>query len=258
MRGETRPLLIALHGFAARGVFFDDLADRLADCCDVIAPDFIGHGTLQKDQDVSIERLADQIGSIMGQQGERPICLLGWSMGAAAALAYLVCYGSNHVAGLIIEDMAPKPLHDTDWAFGIGEGYCQRHVDATIRQIGEGWALYGQKVWQATFASGLVAKKFEHSPLFEAFLDNREAALQKAWRSLMAFDGRDVVKELDLPILAIMGKESQVYGPGLSDWYGANLQKGDVCRLSGAGHAPHLEQPAVFADRVACFIQRLR
>ena len=258
MTAETRPLLVALHGFAARGAFFDDLALRLADCCDVIAPDFIGHGTLQQDEDVSIERLAEQINFIMELQNARPIFLLGWSMGAAAALAYLARYESEHIAGLIIEDMAPKPLHGADWAFGIGEGYRQRHVDATIRQIREGWALYGRKVWRATFASALVAKEYEQSPLFEAFLDNREAALENAWRSLMAFDARDVVTGLDLPILAIMGKESQVYGPGLSDWYDANLQKGDVCRLSGVGHAPHLEQPAAFANCVASFIQRLR
>ncbi len=256
MREDTRPLLVALHGWGARGAFFEDLKDRLADICDTVAPDFVGHGSHQHVNEVHLSLLVDQINETVQKSQGRPLFLLGWSMGAAAAFTYLERYGSDQITGLIIEDMAPKPLNDDDWELGIGNGYCAADVAQTTKHVCSGWARYGRRVWRATFADLETAKRFEENPLFEAFLDNREAPLESAWRSLMTLDARALLQGLDIPTLAMMGAQSHVYVPALADWYEKILKVGTVCRIEGAGHAPHLEQPAVFADRVTDFIQK--
>ncbi len=256
MSEETRPLLIALHGWGARGCFFDDLARRLTEICDVVAPDFMGHGTQKQIDVVELSMLADQINELTVQYQRRRIFLLGWSMGAAAAFSYLEKFGSEQIAGLLIEDMAPKPLNDEDWDLGIASGYRAEDVEVTLGHIRSGWQRYGRRVWCATFATPQIARKFEDDVLFETFLDNRERPMASAWQSLMALDARSLIRNLDCPVLALMGANSHVYKPELADWYEHMLKNGSVHRIKGAGHAPHLEQPEIFADLVTSFIQK--
>jgi pimeloyl-[acyl-carrier protein] methyl ester esterase len=253
---ETRPLLIALHGWGARGCFFDDLAKRLTDTCDVVALDFAGHGTQKQIDVVELSMLVDQINELVLQYKGQRIFLLGWSMGAAAAFSYLEKCGSEQIAGLLIEDMAPKPLNDEDWDLGIASGYGAEDVETTLGYISSGWQRYGRRVWCATFATPQVARKFEDHPLFEAFLDNEERAMSSAWNSLMALDARALIRNIECPVQALMGANSHVYKPQLADWYERILKNGSVHRIKGAGHAPHLEQPEIFADLVSSFIQK--
>lgn len=256
MSEETRPLLIALHGWGARGCFFDSLAKRLADTCDVVAPDFTGHGIQSQVDVVELSMLSEQINELVLQYKGRRIFLLGWSMGAAAAFSYLEKFGSEQIAGLLIEDMAPKPLNDEDWNLGIANGYGAEDVETTLGYISSGWQRYGRRVWCATFATPQIARKFEDDSLFAAFLDNKERPMASAWQSLMALDARALVRILECPVLALMGANSHVYKPQLADWYERILKNGSVHRIKGAGHAPHLEQPVIFADLVASFIQK--
>jgi pimeloyl-[acyl-carrier protein] methyl ester esterase len=254
---DLKPLLVALHGWGARGAFFEDLKGRLSTLCDTIAPDLAGHGSRQYQDEVRLSDLAAQIDGIVAAQPEdRPVFLLGWSMGAAAAFTYLERYGAVRISGLIIEDMAPKPLNDESWRLGIGNGYSADDIKATLEQVRAGWARYGRRVWRATFANPDIAKRFESDPLYAAFLDNREAPMESAWKNLMELDARALIERLECPVLALMGESSHVYGPELADWYEKTLKQGEIYQLSGAGHAPHLEQPANFAGHVMHFMQK--
>ena len=258
MAGEDKPVLIALHGWGARGSFFFDLAKRLEPHCDVIAPDLCGHGEHMGAPGVSLDSMARELAVLLDSQKGRVCFLLGWSMGAAVAFAYLDRFGTRAISGLIIEDMSPKPLNDESWSHGLRNGYRLEDVSGTLAQIETGWGEYGRRVWRATFADIETARRFEDDPLYGAFLDNEEGALASSWESLMALDARALVSDLSLPVLALMGAKSHVYSKSLGRWYQQVLKKGEVVFVEGAGHAPHLEKSDLFASKVAAFIQRHR
>ena len=260
MRGQEKwdekPVVVALHGWGARGQFFDDLAQRLGWVADLIALDLAGHGTERGADDLSLAAMASQVHKTLQSLDGRPCFLLGWSMGAGVAFEYLKIYGSDGLSGLIIEDMSPKPVNGPDWNLGLRNSYCEEDVLRTVGHIRQGWQDYGPRVWRATFADLSTARRFENDPLFALFLDNETDPMARAWQSIMSLDARDMLASVELPILCLMGTKSHVYGPDLAEWYRKKLKNGQVEMIEGAGHAPHLEKAQSFAEQVSAFIQR--
>lgn len=109
-----RPVLLALHGWSDDGAVFGPLAHRLADRCDVYAPDAPGHGRTAWDRpgrftyDALVEPAAEVLRHVAGLAHGRPVILFGHSMGANLA----VTLASRHAASidrLVIEEPAHLP-----------------------------------------------------------------------------------------------------------------------------------------------------
>jgi pimeloyl-ACP methyl ester carboxylesterase len=89
------PVLLLVHGWAASGIFFEDIAARLADEFRVIIPDLRGHGdTPAGPGRATITDLADDMDELIATLGIAPIIALGWSMG-------------GH--GIVVDDRASWP-----------------------------------------------------------------------------------------------------------------------------------------------------
>ena len=77
-----------LHGaFSAIGTSFEQLLPRLAETRQVIAFELQGHGrTADIDRPLTLEGMADDVATAIGQLGAEPADIFGYSTGAAVGL----------------------------------------------------------------------------------------------------------------------------------------------------------------------------
>lgn len=95
-------------------------------------------------------------------------------------------------------------------------------------------------------------------PQIEADFRRTDPAFRPAmFGSVAAGDHADeaaVVRALRVPLAILHGEGEQVAsGDYLDRLVAPTLWRGAVQRIAGAGHSPHLEQPAAFAQLVAAF-----
>jgi len=253
-RGQG-PVLLAVHGWAASAIFFDDLAERLCGRFTVIAPDLRGHGdTPVGDLPLSIGTLADDLDELVTQLDLSGILVLGWSMGAMVAWSMIARHGAARLAGMIVEDMTPRVLNDADWSLGMSSG-----IDAAVSARAEAMMRDDWSSYAATFAPRMFARERRLGD--PTLVAEATAALGRCngadmaqiWNSMAAQDMRPLLPSFDLPVLVAHGALSEAYGPETSRYLVETLPDARKTVFARSGHAPHLEQPEEFAQAIQQF-----
>ena len=198
------------------------------------------------------ERFAGDIGAVLDHLGLQRAALVGWSMGAYAALQF-ARLEPQRVSALV--------------AAGVGSGSPAAEragFQAQMRELAEAWRADPRR------AAGLIAATPGRQPLrrrnpeaFAAWLADLEghssvgmaltcANYQGLRPSLEAFD--DELARLDVPTLLMVGEEDP---PCLaaSRWLARTLPDARLLELPGGGHAPMLEDPAGFNRMLEDFLR---
>lgn len=137
---RNKPVVVLLHGFQSDSQSFRPIVKDLARDYYVIAIDQVGHGaTPAEGLDYSSERLADHVRLTLVTigLGDRPLFLLGHSLGARTATVYAARY-PQQVKALVLEDMdlfasgaKPMPLPEAQALAAIPQTFPTRW-DATV------------------------------------------------------------------------------------------------------------------------------
>lgn len=111
---EAAPLAILIHGSRDHGRSWDAIAHALSETHHVIAPDLRGHGDSDWAQDGRYEFAAylsdlTALCDTLGVSAERPIALIGHSLGAHIALRYAGTF-PDHVRQLVTIEAVGAPL----------------------------------------------------------------------------------------------------------------------------------------------------
>lgn len=256
--GAGSPVLL-VHGWAAHGGFFQDLSARLAETHRVLTPTLRGHpGSTHGSAPLTIETLADDIAHFVETLDLRRVVALGWSMGAMALWASASRL-SGRIAGLIIEDMAPRLVNDAAWGHGIAGDYAAGDVASTLKEIHADWPASVIRYAPRMFAPGLREtrpKLVEWAAAEMAKADPE--AMASFWASMAAQDFRGDLARIDTPMLVIHGGESQIYPDGATAFVAHTAPRGERVVIPGAGHVPHLEAPDAFFNHVEVFARDLR
>jgi pimeloyl-[acyl-carrier protein] methyl ester esterase len=253
------PPILLVHGWAASGVFFQDLSARLAKNHRVITPTLRGHpGSGQGQSPCSIETLADDIAHFAAELDLKGVIALGWSMGAMAVWAAAPKLGGR-LAGLIVEDMAPRLVNDATWQDGLAGGYGAGDVDATVNEIVSDWPAYVSRFAPRMFAPGV--RQARPDLLAWAAIEMAKAdpaAMASYWRSMAAQDFRAALTLISQPMLVIHGGDSQVYPDGATAFVAQTAPNAMRVVIPGAGHVPHLEAPDAFFNQIEAFVRGQR
>lgn len=102
-------VIVFLHGFLEDHSIWKGLADRLSDDYCVIAIDLLGHGKTPTIAPVhTMERMAEEVYTILQKEAVSTCTLVGHSMGGYVALAFAELFAEK-VAGLILMNSTPLP-----------------------------------------------------------------------------------------------------------------------------------------------------
>lgn len=256
--GAGSPFLL-VHGWAANGRFFDDLAARLAKTHRVLTLTLRGHpGSGQGERPLTIETLADDIAHFAAALDLKNITALGWSMGAMALWAAAPKLGPR-LAGLIVEDMAPRLTNDASWSYGIAAHYGDDDVATTVNEICADWPAYVARFAPRMFAPSVKDARPDLVEWASAEMTAADPSIMASfWTSMAAQDFRAAIAALETPMLVISGRDSQVYPDGATAFVAHAAPRGQRVVISGAGHVPHLEAPDAFFTEIEAFAQSLR
>lgn len=251
--GAGRPLLL-LHGLMAHRGFFRRQAE-LAERFRVLAVDLRGHGESRAPGgSLSVERLAQDVGELVVELDLEAAVGVGWSLGAAVLWRVLTGPAAVRFAGAVVVDMTPRVRNAQGWSLGLSAEMCEAR-SAAIRDdfetfaVNAGQAIFapppaGETAATAAWASGEFAR-------------NDADAIGAVWNSLVAADHRPLLARIRQPTLVVHGAHSQLYGAETAAHLVAALPAARAVRFDGSGHAPQLEQPALFNATLADFAASL-
>jgi len=256
--GAGSPILL-VHGWAANGGFFQDLSSRLSASHRVLTLTLRAHpGSGQGSAPLTIETLADDIAHFIETLDLKGVIALGWSMGAMALWRAAPKLGSR-LAGLIIEDMAPRLTNDEKWSHGLSGAYTTSDVAGTLGEIEADWPAYVARFAPRMFAAGLKDTRPELIEWATAEMSNANGrAMASLWASMAKQDFRADLARIAQPMLVISGGDSQVYPDGATAFVAHTAPNASRAVIQGAGHVPHLEAPDAFFNHIENFVRSQR
>jgi 2-succinyl-6-hydroxy-2,4-cyclohexadiene-1-carboxylate synthase len=250
------PALVLLHGFTGSAAAMAGVARAFEDDFETIAPDLPGHGrsaARPPAADTGFDDTVARLVATLDAAGHRRAHWLGYSMGARLALGVAVRHPAR-VASLVllggragIEDPLERAARrEADEALAgrietIGveafvDEWLAQPLFATLARLGPAFVAAQREARLANDARGLAASlralgPGAQPPLFDALAGLRLPVLLVAG----ALDARFVASARELA---------------------RRLPDAEPCVIADAGHAAHLEQPAVFHRAVAAFLRR--
>jgi pimeloyl-ACP methyl ester carboxylesterase len=251
--GAGTPLVL-LHGLMAHGGFFRAQADLAADFR-VIAIDLRGHGASARPGELpTVEQLAADVSALAEALDLHGAIGIGWSLGATVLWHVLSGPAASRFAGSVVVDMTARVRNDAEWDLGLSPEACEARSIA----IRDDFTSFAASAGQGIFAQPVAADRQGDADWASAeFARNDAAAMGSVWASLIRQDVRALLEKIDHPTLIVHGGRSGLYGDDTADHLVAALPDARAVRFDRSGHAPHLEEPALFNQTLRNFAARL-
>ena len=232
-----------LHGFTGSGDSWAELAAAIGSQSD--CPDLPGHVDAELPKRLGREGFEATIDALAGRLTE-PSVVIGYSQGARLALALAVRH-PERITRLILESGTP----------GL-----TRHRDRAIRQAEDERRARRLE----TFGLEAFLREWERLPLFAGVSANRALATRRRLHSAAGLAGAlrclglgvqpnfwPALPRVRIPTLLITGANDSKF-TALAHRMAAELPLAWHVTVAGAGHAVHLEAPALWASEVRGFL----
>lgn len=258
-RGGSGPSILLIHGLAGSSKTWDDVIPLLTPHADVIAIDLLGHGESAKPTgDYSLGAFASGLRDFLSVLGVESVTIVGHSFGGGVAmqLAYqhphlvdrLVLVGSGGLgrevscllrlltlpgAEYLMPIAFPKPI--VDRATELGRQLGRRNIRSA--KLAELWRTYSS-------LAGATNRK--------AFVRTMRGVIEPTGQIVSAADRLYLAGHI--PTMIVWGDRDGVIP--VEHAYAAHelIARSRLEIIEGAGHFPHVEQPATFADLLVDFV----
>ena len=250
-----RPTILMLHGGGQNRFSWKNTGAILAEHgFHVIALDARGHGDSDRapDAEYTVDAFARDAAAVLEQIG-RPVVLIGASMGGMTGIQTAYQAGPDVVTKLVLVDVVPR--FESKGSHRIRD-FMTRHVLGfdTLEHAADAIAEYLPHRERPRNLEGLK-KNLRHrdgrwhwhwDPAFVTSVgENPFVEVERLERAAM---------ELQIPILLIRGKLSDVVSPeGVEDFL-AKVPHAEFVELTGAGHTAAGDDNDAFSEAVVAFV----
>ncbi len=227
----------------------------------------LGKSTGPHNQDYSLEKYARDLEAIVQLTGDRPVILLGHSIGGMIVLTFCRLFPEHltrRVSGLILVDTTytnplktaifskvlqalQKPLlepllHLTIWLFPLV--WCMNWLNYF-----NGSQLVG--MWLSGFTGTETRGQLNFSTLLSLY--GSPAVLARGTLAMLAYDATETLAHIQVPVQIIVGASDIVTVPPTSHYMHQAIPHSELVTLQRAGHMGLMEQNQRFAEVVSSF-----
>jgi pimeloyl-ACP methyl ester carboxylesterase len=246
--GVGRPLVL-LHGITLGAEIWAYQLRDLADSYRVIAPDWRGHGGSIVGRDgYGLDRLAQDLATILTDLDLRGAVLVGHSMGGMALMRFLADHRDivdERVAGVVFLSTSADPRMPRGMAvaarrLGAGvfvDGHSRIPIPAAADVI---TGLLPLSVFRRAFGRDPVPAHVAHTRSVMA--RTPALAAMSSGFGITAHDGRTALEATQLPSLVVVGTRDLLTPPAAARRIATHLPHGRLVEIDGGGHQLMLER----------------
>jgi pimeloyl-ACP methyl ester carboxylesterase len=245
-RGMGVPLLL-VHGFPLDYRMWQPQLDELSASARVIAPDLRGFGRTTVTDDVSMERLADDLALFVRTLGIRePIVFCGLSMGGYVAWQFWRKH-RDLVRALILCDTKASP--DTPDAAANRRKMAEHVLEKGTSIVAE--AMLPKMFEPETVATNPGAVAYVR----EVILHSSPKGIAAAQRGLAErIDARPLLATINVPSLVIVGEHDAISPPEEMRTVADAIPGSKLVIVPAAGHMAPLEAPEPVNNAIREFL----
>lgn len=240
-----------LHGFMAHSGIWKPVMEQLPDSIYAVAVDLPGHGKTTADlNNLDFESLSDALDEFISTHFNRPIILLGYSLGGRIALYTALKYPERFF-GLILESTTPG-IEDSkarEKRILEDQAKAEKLRNTEIRNYLNDWyklPVFASLQQRPDLIEKIINKKSGNDPnaLAEVVVRLSPGRQKSLWNDLVRWDKPTLVMagELDEKFCAVAKRMAP------------RIKESDLKIIPGAGHIVHLENHKDFMSALNFFL----
>lgn len=254
VNGE-KPVLLMLHGFTGSNKTFQESITHLEEHFSIVAPDLLGHGKTDSPDEIarySIERIVEDLVTILQELKIMQCFLLGYSMGGRVATAFASAH-PEMVRGLILVSSSPglaqKDLQES--RVQADNRLADMLESEGIRSFVDYWeklALFAsQEVLSDELKKRIRLERLAQNPngLAMSLRGMGTGKQPSYWNHLADFT---------FPVLLMTGSLDEKFEK-IAQEMQQLLPNSTHVTVQNAGHAVYLEQPNIFLSQLTNWLE---
>lgn len=240
LRAGRGPLLLLLHGIGSSATAWNKQFERLRGDFTCIAPDMPGYGDSPELSVASFDAIVKSIAEVLKNE---PAHVVGVSFGALVALG-LARQSPDLVLSLTLADatLGKANIPEDERAQWL----------AQRRTLSKHLAV--MSVQRAAQIAGPGASTEVIQEIAMHMRRARVGGYMAVANAIAVTDARPWLGSLRMPSQVLCGEHDSVTGLDVSRTLAAHLPHARMITIPGAGHAPQIEAPDLFAQAVKGFI----
>ncbi len=249
-QGNGSPPIVLLHGFDSSLLEFRRLMPLLAQQTQLWAVDLLGFGFTERpdDLDVSPASINAHLYSVWQTLIQRPVVLVGASMGGAAAIAFTLAY-PHAVEKLVLIDSAgysSGPVMGRFLNDSLGYWVTERFLKTpSVRQkISE--KAYYDKAFASVDAQKCAALHLDCPNWSKSLISFTRSGGYRSCKTSLA--------EIQVPTLILWGEGDRILGTKDATRFHSAIPQSKLVWVPNCGHVPHLEKPEFTARAMMDFL----
>ena len=250
--------IVMLHGLSTSHDIYAPCLTEIQKHARVITYDQRGHGK-SKDanlDEVTIDTLANDLNELIAGLGLKDITLLGWSTGASVVLNYMEEFGCDALRQVVLCDMAPKQINDSDWHLGLYQGRYTM-ADAEKDEKRDTLSLFRSFATASVPMLGMMPAFLLNPILKKMMAESDENILRSLLLSLKDKDYRETVEKITVPLTYICAVPGSMYSPSLAGWYEEHVRTPYTSvPIENSTHMMIMDHPGEFAREVVKVLAR--
>ncbi len=251
------PTILMLHGGGQNRFSWKNTGQLLADRgLHVLALDARGHGDSDRAPkgQYSIQALARDVAEVLKQIGG-PVVIIGASMGGMTGIIAAHRAGPQTVTKLVLVDVVPRYEHEGTARI---RDFMTRHVHGfdTLEQAADAIATYLPHRRRPRNLEGLQKNLRQREGRWHWHWDPAFVTSVADEPFVDADELEHLTTELEIPILLIRGKLSDVVSPQGVEQFLTAVPHAEFVELSDAGHTAAGDDNDAFSDAVVAFVTR--
>lgn len=240
LRHGRGPAVLLLHGIGSSATAWETQIELLGRDFRCIAPDLPGYGNSPDPAGTTLEAQAEAVIALLDDE---PAHLVGVSFGALLALAIARSHAPR-VRTLVLADATL--------------GRADLSEEARSRWLAARQAIADDLAGRSRERAAEIASPRADATIIEAIATHMRRARPIGYmtvaRIIAGTDARPWLPGIAMPTRVLCGSDDTVTGAAMSRTLVEQIPGATMRTIEGAGHAPHLERPAEFADSVRTFL----